>query len=84
MSKEALEYTLKVFDIQLKRESKFTKEDECVSYWNKLLFMETINLTPFDWKQIRVGDYWEIRNSLFGVKQAKFILSRIKKYKNNQ
>jgi len=55
-------------------------KENCKSYWEKKLFIETLNLTIDDWKEIRVGDYFKIKDSLSGIDQNKFILSRVMKY----
>jgi hypothetical protein len=69
------------FDYQIRKEIKYCViKESCKSYWEKKLFIETLNLTIDDWKEIRVGDYFEIKDSLSGIDQNKFILSRVMKY----
>lgn len=73
---------IKQFDKQIKKEYKYAGGDKekCPSYWHKLLFLKTINLDLNDWRKIREGDYWEIRDSLQGIKQSKFIYNRVVDY----
>lgn len=70
------------FDKQIKLEYKSAGGDKerCPSYWYKLLFLKTLYLDINDWRKIRVGDYWEIRNSLQGIEQSKFIYKRVTDY----
>tara|TARA_R100000541_G_scaffold15833_2_gene25255 strand:+ start:402 stop:716 length:315 start_codon:yes stop_codon:yes gene_type:complete len=66
-------------EIEQEIEQEIFKEN-CKSYWEKKLFIETLNLTIDDWKEIRVGDYFKIKDSLSGIDQNKFILSRVMNY----
>ena len=70
------------FDKQIKKEYKNAGGDKqkCPSYWHKLLFLKTMNLDLNDWRKIRVGDYWSIRDSLQGIEQSKFIYNRVIDY----
>jgi hypothetical protein len=72
---------IKRFNYQIEEEIKeeIIKEN-CKSYWEKKLFIETLNFSLNDWEEIRVGDYFEIKDSLSGIDQNKFILSRVMKY----
>ena len=45
------------------------------------LFVATYDLTIKDWKIIRNGDYYLIRDTYKGIKQKKFILERVIQYK---
>jgi len=76
---------LATFDKQIKREYPEAGGDKnkCISYWQKLLFIESNKLSIDDWRNIRVGDYWEIRDSKSGIDRYKFILNRIENYKYN-
>ena len=47
---------------------------------NRDLFLISKNLTIEDWRRIRSGDYYNIRDELKGNEQMEFILDRIKFY----
>lgn len=72
---------IKRFNYQIEEEIKqeIIKEN-CKSYWEKLLFIETLNFNLNDWEEIRVGDYFKIKDSLSGIDQNKFVLSRVMNY----
>ncbi len=73
---------IKQFDKQIKLEYKSAGGDKekCPSYWHKLIFIKTLCLDVKDWCKIRVGDYWETRDSLQGIEQSKFIYKRVTDY----
>ena len=73
---------IKQFDKQIKIEYKSAGGDKkkCPSYWDKLIFLKTLNLDINDWRKIRSGDFWLIRDSLQGIKQSQFIHERIVDY----
>jgi len=79
---DKIDQRLKQFDKQIKQEWKLAngKKENCPSYWNKLLFIKTVNLNMNDWNVIRSGDYWEKRDLFHGIEQTKFILNRVKSY----
>ncbi len=70
------------FDKQIKIEYKQAKgkKEECQSYWNKLLFLQAIDLDFNDWRIIASEDYWKIRDSLNGIEQSKFIYNTVANY----
>ena len=75
---------IKVFDKQIKKEYKAAKGNKynCRSWWAKMLFIEFNKLHVDDWRIIRSGDYWETRDRKIGIERDKYILSKIKEYKN--
>tara|TARA_R110002167_G_C12191682_1_gene605756 strand:- start:59 stop:340 length:282 start_codon:yes stop_codon:yes gene_type:complete len=72
------------FDKQIKKEYIFSKgkKEKCVSYWNKILFLETFYLDINDWRKIRRGNYWDISDSLSGIEKIKFTTERVMNYLN--
>lgn len=72
------------FDEQIKKEYKAAKgdKDRCPSYWQKLIFIKSKSFSIADWREVRGGDYWIIRDSKTEIDRDKFILSRIKEYLN--
>jgi hypothetical protein len=42
------------------------------------------DLTIWDWKEIRTGNYWEIRDSLSGFDREMFIHGRIELWRKNK
>jgi hypothetical protein len=82
---DVIDQRIRQFNRQIKEEYKLAdgKKEYCPSYWNKLLFIKTVNLNINDWNIIRSGDYWDIRDSLHGIDQTKFILKRVKNYLGN-
>ena len=95
-----IERALKQFDKQIKSESYFlySAPDKSISYWEKKIFIASLNLTIKDWKEIRKGDYWEVRDKLSIdinrlkdynkkveaiIKLDKYILQKIYNYTKN-
>ena len=76
------ERVLEQFDSQIRKEYRAANGDRerCPSYWQKMLFVESLKLNQYDWKQIRSGDYWYRRDSLRGMQRSKFMLGRIRTY----
>jgi hypothetical protein len=79
---KSIDDIIEEFDEQIKSEYKFAVGDKekCPSYWHKLLFIKTLYLDTNDWRKIRVGDYWEIIDSLQGIERSKFIYKRVSDY----
>lgn len=79
---KTIDKTIKDFDKQIKREYKLQNgvKENCQSYIKKLIYCFSLNLTIDDWRIIRSGDYWDVRDSLTGIKKDKFTLKRIVKY----
>ena len=86
---------LEQYNKQIKKEINIYKKKElCLSYWNKLLFIESKNLDINDWRKIRKDKYWLIRDNFFvkdlkdessiknEILTIKFILKNINNYKN--
>lgn len=73
---------LKTFDEQIKREYKINNgvKERCVSYWNKILFIDSLYLTPYDWRIIRDRQYWEEKKRLTQIESVKYTIDRIKEY----
>lgn len=85
------------FNKQIRQElKKYKKQELCLSYWNKMLFIESENLDINDWRKIRTDKYWLIRDD-FNVKDTKdessikneilrikFILKNINNYNNKK
>jgi hypothetical protein len=85
------------FNKQIRQElKKYKKQELCLSYWNKMLFIESENLNINDWRKIRTDKYWLIRDD-FSVKDTKdessikneilrikFILKNINNYNNKK
>lgn len=42
------------------------------------------DLSLQDWREIRAGDYWEIRDSLSGLQRENFIHGRIERWQRNK
>ena len=80
---ESTDKLIRIFDRQIKREWGAANKDkkQCLSYWNKLIFLESATIYILDWREIRTGNYWQIRDSLKGIGQSRFIYERIKEYK---
>tara|TARA_R110000868_G_scaffold184980_3_gene426729 strand:+ start:1238 stop:1522 length:285 start_codon:yes stop_codon:yes gene_type:complete len=76
---------LKKFDNQIRIEYKQFNgnKDDCPSYIHKCIFLETLDFNINDWRKIREGNYWEIRDNLDGINQSKFILERVRDYQRN-
>jgi len=79
---EKVDELVKQFDNQIKKEYKTARGNKhnCPSYWHKLIFLKSINLSINDWREIRTGDYYLVRDSLSGIEQSKFIHGRIIDY----
>ena len=74
---------LKEFDRQIWWQKKsYGQEEKCPSYWRKMIFIESHDLGIDDWREIRSGNYYDARDSLFDVNRDKFILKRILEYKS--
>ncbi len=99
--KEDINKLSNIFDIQIKKEYRkaFGDKYKCPSYWKKIKFIESIDFTLKDWKQIRNEDYWKTRDYLqsiankseneeqkilLNIKVDKFILSKIIEYKKTK
>jgi len=58
MIKNYTDSILKQFDKQIKVELVYNKDlKKCPSYWNKRLFVETINFNSYNWKIIKTDSY---------------------------
>ena len=70
------------FDWQIKKECRKFKaiEEDCPSYWKKLIFIASLDLSVSDWSCIRSGDYWEIADKMTSIERDEFTFSRIKYY----
>jgi hypothetical protein len=92
-----MNFILEQYNKQIKKEINIYKKKElCLSYWNKLLFIESINLNIKDWQIIRTNNYWSIRDNFFvkdlkdetsiknEILRIKFILNNINNYKNQK
>jgi hypothetical protein len=79
---DKIDQIIKQFDKQIKIECELAngKKENCPSYWNKLLFIKTVNLNINDWNIIRSGDYWEKKHLFLGIEQTKFVLNRVLNY----
>ena len=76
------EKIIKKFDKDIWWQKKsYLREDNCPSYWRKQIFIQSVDLDISDWKIIRVGDYYQKRDSYEGIKRDKFILKKILEYK---
>ena len=47
-----------------------------------MIFVESHDLGIDDWREIRSGNYYDVRDSLLDVSRDKFILKRILEYKS--
>ena len=73
------EYIIKRFDYKIKEEIKHKKiKENCNSYWEKLLFIETLNFDLDDWEKVRTGDYFNIKDSLLGIDYQNTLLIKNK------
>ena len=74
---------IKQFDWQIKKECRKFKviEEDCPSYWKKLIFIASLDLSVSDWSCIRSGDYWEIADKMTGIERDEFTLNRIEYYR---
>ena len=92
-----MNFILEQYNKQIKKEINIYKKKElCLSYWNKLLFIESINLNIKDWQIIRTNNYWSIRDNFFvkdlkdetsiknEILRIKFILNNINNYNNQK
>jgi len=70
------------FDWQIKKECKkpLGIKEDCPSYWKKLIFIASLDLSVSDWSCIRSGDYWEIADKMTDIERDEFTFSRIKYY----
>jgi hypothetical protein len=77
-----IQFLVNQFDLQIKMEYKSAngKKENCPSYWHKNLFLKSLNLNTNDWKIIRSGDYWDIRDLLRDIDQIKFTYDRVLSY----
>jgi len=77
-----IDVIIKQLDRQIKKEYKSAggNKENCPSYWHKLLFLKTLDLNINDWRKIRSGDYWLIRDSKKGIERSKFIYERVCSY----
>ena len=73
---------IKQYDKQIKKEYKAAGGDrnKCISYWRKLCFLKTLDLNTNDWRKIRSGDYWLVRDSLDNIEGIKFTIKRVVDY----
>jgi len=78
------ERVIKIFDQQIKREYKLNngKKENCISYWNKILFLKSLELDLEDWRNIRGFEYWEEKKRLNGIESIKYTIGKIDKYKS--
>ena len=58
--------------------------EDCPSYWRKKIFFHSFDFKIDDWREVRAGDYYEIRDALTGIDRDKFILKRIIQYKSRR
>tara|TARA_R110002050_G_C8679988_1_gene492870 strand:+ start:220 stop:492 length:273 start_codon:yes stop_codon:yes gene_type:complete len=76
-----IEDIIKRFDYKIMKEIKYMRREECCnSYWEKQLFIETLNLTIEDWAEIRAGDYFSLKDSLSTIDQNKFTYKKVMDY----
>jgi hypothetical protein len=88
---------IKKFNSQIKEEFDSLKESmvlkgsdkevyitQCPSYWHKLIFIETATFELSDFLKMRDAEYWEGRDKRVNIEQSRFILNRVRKYKNNK
>lgn len=77
-----IDFAIIQFDKQIKEECRYAEGDveKCPSYWQKLIFLKSMNMDLSDWRKMRVGDYWSKRDSLRGLERYKFIYSRLIDY----
>lgn len=72
---------ISLFEYQVQREiKKYKQMDKCPSYWQKLLFVNSLQLSPDDWRKIRTPGYWIKCDSLEGIQKDQFILSQVTNY----
>lgn len=77
----------KVIDIERSFNWQVQKAQHTNSYFlidqaklNRELYLISKDLTIEDWRIIRSGDYYQIRDQLSGNKQMEFIIERIRYY----
>ena len=74
---------IKKFDKDIWWQKKsYLRENSCPSYWRKMIFIESHDLGIDDWREIRSGNYYDVRDSLLDVSRDEFILKRILEYKS--
>jgi len=73
---------IKQFDRQIQKEynNYNGKKELCPSYWNKLIFLETLHFNINDWRKIRDNDYYINADFLKGIEKSKFIYQIVKHY----
>lgn len=59
----------------------YITEKKCPAYWRKRIFIESHDLTIDDWREIRSGNYYDLRDSIYDMDRDKFILKKIIEYK---
>lgn len=74
------------FDKQIRREYRKAEgvKEQCESYWGKLLFLETLNIQPHEWKTIRGGDYWKKISVLQYAERMQFMYNAVMQYKQDK
>lgn len=72
------------FDRQIKNEIKvFKHEKNCPSYLDKKLFEISVGLTIDEWKEVRSGEYYKIRDTLKEQERKKLLIKRIENLKRS-
>ena len=76
---EEIDRVLKIFDSQIKREYAINDgvKEKCISYWNKILFLKSLELTPDDWRLIRNSEYWEEKKKTTGIQSVMHTINKI-------
>jgi len=76
---DKIDRVLETFDSQIKREYAINDrvKERCISYWNKILFLKSLELTPDDWRFIRNDEYWEEKKKLTGIQSVRYTIDKI-------
>jgi len=77
---------IKEFDSIIKKQYPKAKgiAYNCSAYIDKLLFIQSMELTIDDWREIRGDDYWEKTIDFSSIHHKKSLLNKILIYKKNK
>lgn len=77
---------MKFLDEEIKKDAlKGIPYSESYYYWSKMHMLESKDLSYQDWKEIRTGDYWEIKDTLLKkMEKKRFTVMRIRQWRGKQ
>jgi len=72
-----------IFDRQIENEYPINNGNKfrCPSYWHKLIFLESLNMSIEHWRVLRDDEYYIIKDTLKGTDKLSFTLEKIQEFK---